>query len=542
MASSILSIGQSALTAAQIGISVTGHNIANASTPGYSRQEVVQRAAEAQDFGFGYLGQGAEVSQIKRAYNDIIAQQMNRAQNVSSSSSAYSSQITQIDNMLADSTAGLAPSLQNFFAGIQNLASNPGDPATRQAVLSSGQTITNRFQSIDARIDELRKGVNTQLQSDTKTVTSYASEIAKLNDVISKAIGSNKNDTPNDVMDKRDNLIAEMNKYIKTDVIQQDDGSYNVFIGNGVPLVVGNKSYALTTVSSSTDPTQLDVAYVTNVVKPLAASSLTGGSIGGLTQFRSETLDSVQNQLGQIATVFAQTFNDQHKLGFDANGTAGGNFFNVPTPIVYGDTANSASATLTTTISSVSALTSSDYRVAFDGTNYNITKVSDGTIRTFNSLPQTLDGLTFSGGSMTAGDSFLVEPVRNGAQNISMAITDIRKIAASDATGGVGNNRNALLLAGLQSQNTLNNSTTNYEGAFAQLVSQVGIKTNEVKINADADTSILAQTTAAQQSESGVNLDEEATNLLRYQQAYQAAGKVMQIASTLFDLLLTIGH
>jgi flagellar hook-associated protein 1 FlgK len=542
MASSILSIGQSALSAAQVGISVTGHNIANASTPGYSRQEVVQRAAEAQDFGFGYLGQGAEVSQIKRAYNDIIAQQMNRAQNVSSSTTTYASQITQIDNMLADSTAGLSPSLQNFFAGIQNLASNPGDASTRQAVLSAGQTITSRFQSINDRINELRQGVNTQLQNDTKVVTSYASEIAKLNDVISKAIGSNKNDTPNDVMDKRDNLIAEMNKYIKTDVIKQDDGSYNVFIGNGVPLVVGNKSYALTTVSSSTDPKQLDVAYVTNVVKPLAASSLTGGSIGGITQFRGETLDSVQNQLGQIATVFAQTFNDQHKLGFDANGVAGGNFFNVPVPKVYGDTANSATATLSTTISSVSALTSSDYRVNFDGTNYNITKVSDGSIRTFTSLPQTLDGLTFNGGSMSAGDSFLVEPVRDGAQNISMAITDIRKIAAGDATGGVGNNRNALLLAGLQSQNTLNNSTISYEGAFAQLVSQVGIKTNEVKINADADTAILAQTTAAQQSESGVNLDEEATNLLRYQQAYQAAGKVMQIASSLFDLLLTIGH
>jgi flagellar hook-associated protein 1 FlgK len=168
--------------------------------------------------------------------------------------------------------------------------------------------------------------------------------------------------------------------------------------------------------------------------------------------------------------------------------------------------------------------------------------VSDGTVRSFTSLPQTLDGLTFSGGSMTAGDSFLVEPVRDGAQNISMAINDIRKIAAGDATGGVGNNRNALLLAGLQKANTMNNSTISYEGAFAQLVSQVGIKTNEVKINADADSAILAQTTAAQQSESGVNLDEEATNLLRYQQAYQAAGKVMQIASTLFDLLLTIGH
>ncbi|MFM9835449.1 MAG: flagellar hook-associated protein FlgK [Methylophilaceae bacterium] len=542
MATSILSIGQSALSAAQVGISVTGHNIANASTPGYSRQEVVQRAAEAQDFGFGYLGQGAQVSQIRRAYNDIIAQQMNRAQNVSSSTNTYASQLKQIDNMLADSTAGLSPSMQNFFAGIQNLATNPGDAATRQAVLSSGQTIVNRFQSINDRINEIRQGVNTQLQNDTKVVTSYATEIAKLNDVISKAIGANKNSAPNDVMDKRDNLIAEMNKFIKTDVIKQDDGSYNVFIGNGVPLVVGNKSYAITTVSSSTDPTELEVAYVTNVVKPLGANSLTGGSIGGLTQFRNESLDSVQNQIGQIATVFAQTFNDQHKLGFDSNGVAGGNFFNVSTPKIYSDTANSSGATLTTTISNVSAITSSDYRVKYDGTNYNITKVSDGSIQSFSSLPQTLDGLTFNGGSMVAGDSFLVEPVRDGAKTISLAINDIRKIAAGDATGGAGNNRNALLLAGLQSKGTLNNSSISYEGAFAQLVSQVGIKTNELRVNAEADTAILAQTTAAQQSESGVNLDEEATNLLRYQQAYQAAGKVMQIASTLFDLLLTIGR
>jgi flagellar hook-associated protein 1 len=542
MATSILSIGQSALTAAQVGISVTGHNIANASTPGYSRQEVVQRAAEAQDFGFGFLGQGAEVAQIRRAYNDIIAQQMNRAQSVSSATNTYASQIKQIDNMLADSTAGLSPSMQNFFASIQNLASNPSDAATRQAVLASGQTIVNRFQSINTRLDEIRQGVNAQLQNDTKQVSSYATEIAKLNDYISKALGANKNDAPNDVMDQRDQLISEMNKLIKTDVVKQDDGSYNVFVGNGIPLVVGNKSYSLTTVSSTTDPTQLDVAYVTNVIKPLGSSSLTGGSIGGSIQFRSETLDSVQNQVGQIATVFAMTFNAQHQLGYDANGAAGGAFFNVPTPQVFKDSASSSGASLTATITNANNLTSSDYRVSFDGTNYNFTKVSDGTVQSFTSLPQTVDGVSFSGSGMVAGDSFLVEPTRSSAKTISMAITDIKKIAAADSVGGTSNNVNALALAKLQSQSTMNNSSVSYEGAFAQLVSQVGIKTNETNINATADSAILAQATAAQQSESGVNLDEEATNLLRYQQAYQAAGKVMQIASTLFDLLLSIGH
>lgn len=542
MATSILSIGQSALSAAQVGISVTGHNIANASTPGYSRQEVVQRAAEAQNFGFGFLGQGAEVAQIRRAYNDIIAQQMNRAQSVSSSTSTYAAQMKQIDNMLADSTAGLSPSMQNFFASIQKLASNPSDAATRQAVLSSGQTIVNRFQMINSRLDEIRQGVNSQLQNDTKQVTSYATEIAKLNDYISKALGANKTDVPNDVMDKRDYLISEMNKLIKTEVVKQDDGSYNVFVGNGVPLVVGSKSYGLTTVGSTTDPTQLEVAYVTNVIKPLGASSLTGGSIGGLIQFRNESLDSVQNQVGQIATVFAQTFNAQHQLGYDANGTIGGAFFNVPTPQVFKDSSSSAGASLTATISNAGALTSSDYRVSFDGTNYSFTRTSDNTVQTFTSLPQTIDGVTFNGSGMVAGDSFLIEPTRGGAKMISMAITDIKKIAAADAAGGTANNRNALVLAGLQTQNTMNNGSVSYAGAFAQLVSQVGIKTNELNINAEADSAILKQATAAQQSESGVNLDEEATNLLRYQQAYQAAGKVMQIASSLFDLLLSIGH
>jgi len=541
MASNILSIGQSALAAAQVGISVTGHNIANASTPGYSRQEIIQSAAQAQDFGFGYLGQGTTVASVRRIYNDILAKQLNNAQSSSAATSTYAAQMTQIDNMLADPAAGLSPAIQSFFSSIQSVASNPGDAASRQASLSSAQALVNRFQSLDGRLNEIRNSVNYELSASTQIVTSYAKQIAQLNDVISKAVGANKSNPPNDLLDQRDKIVSDLSKLVKTDVYSQDDGSYNLFIGNGLPLVIGNKSYGLTTVNSSTDTSRLEVAYVSNTIKTLGDNMLPGGTIGGLLQFRSGSLDSAQNQLGQIATVFTQSFNTQHKLGFDSAGSAGGDFFNVPTPDVFGDTANSVGATLSATISNASAITSSDYRVKYDGTNYSIMRLNDSSVQSFASLPQTLDGLTFNG-AMAAGDSFLIQPTRNAASKLSVAITNISKIAASDAAGGNGNNRNALLLAALQGSSTMNNGTMSYENAFGQLVSFVGNKTNELKVNGAAEEALLAQTTAAQQSQSGVNLDEEATNLLRYQQAYQAAGKVMQIASTMFDTLLALGR
>ncbi|MEE9332042.1 MAG: flagellar hook-associated protein FlgK [Methylophilaceae bacterium] len=542
MATNVLNIGRSALNAAQIGLGVTGHNIANASTPGYSRQEIVQSAALAQNFGFGFIGQGTEVSQIRRNYSAFLTQQFNSAQSASSANNAYATQMTQIDNMLADPSAGLSPSFQQFFSSMQALSSNPGDGATRQATLSSAQSLVNRFADIGNRLEQLRSGVNAQLSSLTEQATSYATQIAQLNDSISKSLAVSETNPPNDLMDRRDFLVLKLNELVKTDVQKQGDGSYNVFIGNGIPLVVGNKANGLTVVGAGTDPSRLEVAYVSgSTATTLGENSIVGGEMGGLLQFRSASLDPIQNQLGQIATVFAATFNAQHQSGYDAAGVAGAAFFNVPSPTVFGHANNSVSAALTTNISDATALTGNDYRIAYDGSNYNITNLSDNTVQSFASLPQTLDGLTING-TLASGDSFLIQPTRNGATAISLAITDTAKIAAADATGGNGNNLNALLLADLQNQGTLNNSSVSYESAFAQLVSTVGNKTNELKVASAAAEALLMQTEAAQQSESGVNLDEEAANLLRYQQAYQAAGKVMQIASSLFDTLLTIGR
>ena len=633
MASNILSIGQSALAAAQAGLSTTGHNIANAATPGYSRQVVVQNASTPQNFGYGFLGQGTEIATVKRIYSDFLGSQVRSTQTTKSGLDSYYAQIKQIDNMLADASSGLSPVLQDFFKGVQDLAANPASVPSRQAALSSAETLAARFQGLSGRLNEMHEGVNSQISSSVGVINAYAKQIAQLNDAIEKTQGAANGNPPNDLLDQRDQLLMDLGKEIKTSVVKQDGGSYNVFIGSGQPLVVGVQTFALQTAVSPTDPRRTEVAYATNSnTIVLGEQSLSGGKLGGILEFRSQSLDAAQNALGRVAVGLASSFNAQHQLGQDLNGNLGGDFFTVASPRVSASNANTGTGTLTASISNTSALTASDYRLKFDGANYQLTRVTDGAVTTFSSFPQTIDGVSLNlAGTPAAGDGFLIRPTVDGAKAFNVAISDTSLIAAAAPirtaatasntgsgtisagvvntpppadvnlqqpvtitftsattfdvtgtgtgnptgvaytpgqnityngwtvqitgtpantdsftvdpnTGGVGDNRNALLLGALQAANTLAGGTTTYQGAFAQLVSSVGNKTRELEVTSNAEGKLLADSMQAQQAESGVNLDEEATNLLRYQQAYQAAGKVMQIASQMFDVLLSLGR
>lgn len=640
MATSILSIGQSALTAAQVGLSTTGHNIANASTPGYNRQVVVQSAAQAQNFGFGFMGQGTEISTIKRIYNDYLGVQVQSAQTVKSGLDSYFAQIKQIDNMLADPAAGLSPALQDFFSGIQELSSNPAAIPSRQAALSSAEALAARFQSMAGRLNEMEQGVNTQILSSVSVINTFAQQIAQLNDTIGRAQRAT-GQPPNDLLDQRDQLVLDLSKEIKATVVKQSDGGYNVFIGNGQPLVVGVTTTALTNVASPTNPQKIEVAYRTSggQLVIVGESGLAGGKLGGLIEFRSKTLEPAQNALGRVAIGLASTFNAQHQLGVDLNGAAGAAFFAVGSPVVRASANNDMTdpAVISASISDADALTTSDYRLqTSDGTNFTLTRLSDNTlVDTFNNtdFPRTVEGVTLNlaSGTAVAGDSFLIRPTVDGASGFSVAITDPASLAAAAPiragaanantgsgaisagsvnappppnanlqqpvtitftsattfdvtgtgtgnptgltyvpgatisyngwsatingnpasgdsftvgpnTGGVGDNRNALLLGALQTANSMNGGTATFQGAYSQMVSQVGNKARELEVTSSATGRLLSETTLALQNESGVNLDEEATNLLRYQQAYQAAAKVMQIASEMFDMLVSLGR
>lgn len=620
-----------ALNAAQSALVTTGHNIANVNTPGYHRQAVVQSTLTPLFSGSGFFGQGVQIDTVRRIYSEFLDTQVAQAQAQASYYAAYQGEVSRIDKLLADPATGLTPALQDFFAGVQDVAANPASIASRQALVSSAGTLVSRFHLLDGALDSMRESVNAQLGTTVTSINAYARQIADLN-VRIVAAQTNPNQPPNDLLDQRDRLVESLNELVGTTVVRQDDGSYNVFVGSGQSLVMGRLPFQLTTQPSTEDPRDLDLAYVSGAgAVRVPGSSFQSGSLGGLLAFRSGVLTDAQNALGRVAAGLAQTFNDQHRLGQDLNGTLGGNFFTPPQPVVAGRTTNTGNGVVSAAISNASALTGSNYRLAVNGANYVLTRLSDGASTTYGSLPQTVDGLTIdvASGTPANGDSFLIQPTRHAANSLAVAITNASRVAAAAPirtasgaanagsaaisagtvnvppppnvnlqqpvtitftgagtfnvngtgtgnptgiayttgadityngwtvrisgtptagdtftigpnTGGVADNRNVALLAALQSANTLAGGTTSYQGAYGQMVSLVGAKTHEVDIGAQAQNSILDHARAKQQSISGVNLDEEAANLLRYQQAYQAAGKMIQVGQTLFNSLLDI--
>lgn len=647
----LLSIGQTALTAAQVGLSTTGHNISNANTDGYNRQVVVQSSQGGDRNSFGFVGAGTEVSVVKRVYNEFLTGQVLNSQTSQSSLSSYYTQVSQINNMFADSTAGVTPAMQEFFSAVQNLASAPpaSQGAARSTLLADAQTLVGQFQDVSERLNQLRDSANGTITTSITNINSLASQIAKLNDAIATVQAGNNGKPANDLLDQRDKLVSDLSKEIKVTVSKQGD-DYNISIGNGQALVVGNKTFELTPVASATDPLQLQVGYKTagNIVT-LPDTALTGGTLGGTLEFRSQTLDKVQNELGRVAIVMASEFNAQHKLGQDLNGNPGGDFFKVASPVVNLSNRNTGNAQLSASITDAGLLTASDYRFEYVGPgDYRVTRLADGVTTSSPTVPMSIDGLKFdiTSGAMAAGDQFLIKPTVNGATDIGVALSNPNAIAAAAAapvltgndaantgtgritagvrdatytsatvtpaitlqfdaaagelsgfpatlpvtvtngassttyaagvpvpytagatisfgglsfeingtpadgdkfaiganTSGVGDNRNALLLGALQTKKLVGDGSATLQNAFGQMVNMIGNKAHELDVNKTAEETLLAQTVAAQQSESGVNLDEEAANLLRYQQAYQAAGKVMQTASKLFDVVLSLGQ
>ena len=645
---SIFQIGVSGLNAAQAGLLVTSHNITNANREGYHKQEALTTTQVPLQTGSGFFGQGVLVETVRRAYSQFLDNALMQAETQAAYLDTYNAQITQIDNMLADPTAGLSPTLQAFFSGVQDVASNPSSVPSRQQLLSLTQGLVARFQSFDSRLSDMRTAVNRQVSDVTGEINTLAGEIANVNDQIVR-MQADPSKPPNDLLDQRDALLSELNKLVRVSTVGLSDGSINVFIGNGQSLILGTQAFELDAGPSAENPQEYGIFYVSGSNRiPLSSSSLQGGTLGALFDFRSQSLDAAQNQLGLVATVLAQTFNDQHELGMDLEGNLGQAFFEVPQANAVGNQSNTGSAVLAVANVDVGALTGSDYRVQFASGAWTVTRLSDNTQSTFATLPQTVDGVQISiaSGTAAAGDSFLVQPTRNGARDIAGLISDTSKIAAAapirtgadiDNTGkatispgvvvdtgnaafatagaltppvlvrftsataysiydntnpasptliqggiaydplaqndvfptstsvdygyrvaltgvaaagdeftvgyntsGVADNRNALLLAGLQTVNTVGNGTANYQSAYTQLVSQVGNRTRQIQVQSQAQDALVTQAREAQQSLSGVNLDEEAANLIRFQQAYQASGKVLQIANSLFASILEL--
>jgi flagellar hook-associated protein 1 FlgK len=634
MSSGLLSIGNSGLSAAYTALEITGNNIANANTPGYSRQIVDFAAQVSTGLSGNYIGQGVAVASVTRAYNELLTRQVDSAQAAASQTGTRATLLNQVNNLFASTTSGLGAAVNQFFSQVQTLTQQPSNVAVRQSMLSSAQQMAASFNDAYGQLQQMQQSANQQIGQEISTVNSTTKQIAKLNDQI--ALATAAGGSPNDLLDQRDQAIQTLNQSIGITTLKQSDGSLNVFLADGQPLVVGDQ---VTQMAMGTDPTnQQNVTVGTkagNTVIPLAASSATGGNIGALMQFSLQDVPSVENQIGRLATVISSQFNQQSQLGQDLNGAAGVNFFSPLSPSVIASTTNATSSgapveTVSATFSDTTQLQASDYRLQVVGGAYQLTRLSDGQQTTLSSLPSTpatVDGITISvNGTPTNGDTFTIEPVRSNAANMAVAIGQPQQIAAaspvhasmpstntgalsvsslsvagptrnanltdpvtisfSSATsytitdptsgtsasgtytpgqpiafngwnltllgaplagdsvnvgpnvGGTGDNTNALALAQLQNANVIDGGSLG--SGYANVVSQVGTLTANAQADQKNQQTILNDAVNAQSSLAGINLDEEASKLMQYQQQYQAVAKVISIASTLFNQILQI--
>jgi len=667
MSTGIFGIGISGLGAAQLALLTTEHNVVNANTPGYTRQRTVQATNTAINTGAGAIGQGVHVQTIERMYDSFLVSQVNTAQTQTSSLDAYYSQVQQIDSMLADTSAGLSPALQDFFAGVQQVAANPSSLPARQSMISSAQTLASRFNNMDARLVGLADQVNGRITGAVTDINTYAAQIADVNQrIVVSESGSGQ--PANDLMDQRDQLVFELNKLIKVTTNTNSDGTYNVFIGSGQQLVVGSNVTEMTAMASKADPSKIVVGLKTaGGSQELPESMITGGELGGLVAFRKDSLDVAANELGRVAASLALTFNAQHELGQDllgkVSGEAGfvGEFFTIPDPKVVSNSSNTGTGALTATFSAPTAptapnysgnfytnLTNSNYQVQFGAAGaYTITRLTDNvTVASGSGLgTAAFDGVSLNIATIGAsGDKFVIKPVAEAGRNIDIntqIAADPRLVAAaapvavvktltntgamtvsqgvvgrgysiaglpvtlttnaaataltgapaawsavySDGTTGTGpgnisltngtatlakisfsgmsfdvngspkagdsfvigrntsgvqDGRNSVLFAKLQTQNTVAGGAATFQSAYARLVADNGIRTREAKVQLTAQGAILDQAQATRDSLSAVNLDEEAANMLKFQQAYQASSKILEIGSKLFDTILSI--
>lgn len=653
-------IAVSGLVASKTALSTVSHNIVNVDTAGYTRQRTDVATRNPLQLGGNFIGQGVDVQGILRVSNQFVTEQMRRDTQNFNSYDAYYEFAVRMDSLLGDDSTAITPTLQSFFDGIQDLSTDSSSIAVRQAVLSEGQALVNRFNTVYEQVYQQNETLNTELETVTSEITQLAKSIANLNNSIRTVYANNVGQLPNDLLDQREEAVRQLSELVGVQVLQESDLSFNVFLGNGQPLVIGGDSFVMTTDTSVSGVSRSSVYLQSGTSQQDVTTQITGGRLGGLLQVREELIDPIFNELGRLATVLADTFNEQHQLGMDLNNQIGGLFFtdiNSATAEVSRGSANldnTGTATLSVTISDTAALTAVNYELRYDGTSGNyslINSSTNATVTTFadpgagNSVAIASEGITlnFTSGTPADGDTFLITPTRFGASEISLEIDNVNQIAAAmpvrtrlpqantgagfveevvvaDTTttdftttafalvppytvvftspttydvvnsstsaivvggiaftpnqsngllqqaglypasgydvifngvpatddqivieynnGGVSDNRNALLLGNLRTSKTVGNGTATYQSSYGQLVSGVGTRTRDAEIGQEAAESILRQTEAQRESISGVNLDEEAADLIRFQQSYQASARVIQVSSELFDTIL----
>lgn len=543
MANSLINTGISGLNAAQNMLNVISNNISNAHTTGYNRQQIILSQANSTHSGKGFTGNGVKVNAVNRAYNHFIVDQLRQAQSHAGSVNAYYGELSKIDNLFSNKESSLSSQINDLFSNLNKLSSNTADPAGRQTVMSSLESLVSQFNKTEINLKNQINNVNNELAKNVGKINSYTQQIAELNQKIARLQNVSGGHEPNDLLDQRDQLVSELNEIIGVNVTEQN-GQYNLSLMNGLNLVQGSNISLLSVQPSSADPSLFSIIYTHNsgATQELTSQNINSGSLHGLLTFRDGPLNESRNQLGLIALNLADRFNEVNCSGVDIQGNPGEKLFDFAKPTTIANNKNQGQATIDAVYNKVTDIKASDYEITFIGGEWIVTRLSDNQQITTETKDGQLifDGLTISiNGTPVEGDSFILKPVAEIASSLKMATKDPNKIASgiADNENGAGDNRNIAKLLDIQNEKLVNNNMT-LSNAYASLVSYIGSETQSAKTSASASNNIVNQINEQNQSISGVNIEEEYITMQVYMQYYQANAKIIDAATTIFDTIL----
>ena len=673
----LLQTGISGLRTSQRGLATTSHNISNVNTDGYSRQRVEQDTNPPEYTGRGAIGRGSNVQTIQRMSEETRVEALRENHAEFERLDTLQEMSGRVDNLLADKEAGISPAMQGFFNAVEEVANDPANTTTRQQMITQGEALVDRFDTVDDRLLRLEHDVNRRLELQAEEVNGLANAIAELNEQI-RTRWQDPQRPPNDLLDQRDEKIRQLSELVDVRVHEQRDGVANVGIGRGQPLVTGNRANELAVTQNPYDPQRPELSLQLPGGEREVSGVIGGGSVGGLLEFRREVLDPVRDEIGRVATSIAAVTNEQHNRGvhFDrGDPEQGEDFFNIGRPGVsaHADNGSDARPELHIDRERIGELTGDNYRLRYDGdgNQWQVANLNTGEVRTLDEdIPRDdagryrFDGLIlelpYSGEARRQGfedgDRFELTPTREGARELETRITRPAQVAAAspvtvgeatdergqsantgtarigspqvgDPDGvmralerggglhrgieleyredegrgrfqallggdqpvgrsvaydpedleegqeinlaedagirgldltvrvsgdpdpgdrfaiggnyeGIGDNTNALRLAERMEEPVMDHGNSSFQEAYSAMVGQVGGETQRVQTNRDAQETLLHQAEEQWEAVSGVNLDEEAANMMEYQQAYQAAARIITTADEVFQEML----
>jgi len=553
---STLSSAKLGLLAQQLAIEVTGQNVANIETEGYSRQDVSFEANTPRGHikygGLHQLGTGVRIASIERAHDQFLFTQIMDEGDLTGSTEVKKEIFEQLEVLFNEGSGrSLNDALSLFFSSIHDLATNARGLPERVDLISKAEHLASTFNQTGNQLFTIQRNIDARIETEVAEINTLTTQIGKLNESI-HANEPTSQYKANDLRDNRDRLVKELSKKIDIQLVQESDNQISLTLKDGTALVLKDQVFDLSTSINANNESFNDVYIDSGSTTKNITSTIKGGELRGYLDMRDTEVESVLDKMNILSGSFIQEFNSIHREGFGIDGNSGLDFFTPLDVTVDHDVDNTGTAVVSMTNASPTTISVDEFEIAFTGSNEftlnNLTtNASSGTFTfikgsTFNIK----DGFAVAiSGTAASGDkvTFSVSEDAASLMSVSSTITaDGQKIAAGTTTNGDGGN--ALLMADLQNELVFNSVTWSSEsGSFTvdeyynAVVSTIGIKSFSAQAILRQQEGVMLQLNSRRESISGVSIDEEMIKMIKFQQAYNASARMISMVDEMLDTL-----